>query len=700
MKASESKLLPFLDKSPQFQIPIYQRTYSWRKAECEQLWEDILRVGSDPGVQVHFIGSVVYIEQGMSTVSQNSPLMVIDGQQRLTTVILLLEALARGVGDKEPLEGFSALKIRRYYLVDDLKQGDHAYKILLTKTDKRSLLALLQGAPKPKDPSIRVDENFAFFERKIKGLGEDLAPLCRGLMKLMIVDVALSREYDNPQLIFESMNSTGRELSQADLIRNYVLMGLEAKQMHKMYEFYWRPMEEAFGQHAYAQQFDGFMRHFLTLKAGKIPNVRKVYEAFKTYSQSQQVKDEGVEVMLGDLHVYSEYFCAMALGRESDPALSRAFRDLRELGVEVAYPFLLQLYHDYKKEILCQDDFLEILRLVESYVFRRAVCSIPTNSLNMTFARFHRDVDKDRYLESVQAAFLRLPSYRRFPKDEEFRRDFEKRDLYHFRNRSYWLRRFENAGFKEPVVVDELTIEHIMPQNKNLSSEWQQELGPEWRQVQETLLHTLGNLTLTGYNSELSDRSFADKCRLEGGFQSSKLRLNATVSSSETWNEQAIRSRARQLSEIAVHTWATPSLSSTAMEAYMPIDEVAAQYTLADYPPLVESNFVRALFDDLRKAILLIDPCVHEEVKKVYIAYKAETNFVAISPQMSGLRINLSVPFSDLEDPLNLCRDVSGIGRHGTGESDFKVLTVEEIPYALGLIQQAFDRQMAEEVGV
>ena len=251
------------------------------------------------------------------------------------------------------------------------------------------------------------------------------------------MDIALSRDQDNPQLIFESMNSTGRELSQADLIRNFILMGLEPKLQTRLYEQFWRPMEVDFGQDAYGTHFDGFMRHYLTVKTGVIPNVSEVYEAFKAYARQPETSAAGVEALVSDIRAFSRYFCAMALGVETNAELKAAFHDLRELKVDVAYPFLLELYHDYTKSFLSKEDFAAAVRLIEAYVFRRNVCAIPTNSLNKTFATFMKPVKKDRYVESIKAQFLTLPSYRRFPGDDEFKRDLQARDLYNFRNRSY-----------------------------------------------------------------------------------------------------------------------------------------------------------------------------------------------------------------------------------------------------------------------
>jgi hypothetical protein len=282
-----------------------------------------------------------------------------------------------------------------------------------------------------------------------------------------------------------------------------------------------------------------------------------VYGAFKGHARSPKVDAAGVGSLVADIHTFAEYYCAMALGKESDKRLADAFQDLRELKVDVADPFLLELYHDYRNEILGRDDFEQAVRLVEVYVFRCAVCNIPTNSLNKTFATFGRGLKKDRYLESIQAHLLSLPSYRRFPEDEEFKQQIQVRDLYNFRSRSYWLRRMENHDRKERISIDEYTIEHIMPQNEHLSPEWRAALGPEWQRVHQTWLHTLGNLTLTGYNSEYSDRPFEKKRDMPGGFRESPLRLNSGLGALTVWNEAAIRDREQRLAETATNATLT-----------------------------------------------------------------------------------------------------------------------------------------------
>ena len=698
MKATEAKLLDFLKKSPQFVIPIYQRTYSWTERECLQLWDDIIRTGSNNAIAAHFIGSIVYIERGLYQVTGISPLLVIDGQQRLTTLMLIIEALARYLGDTEPVDGFSAKKLRNYYLLNPLEDGERAFKLLLGHTDKQSLLALLQQKPLPTEPSLRIQDNFAFFEEHVRALGLDLAPLCNGLAKLVVVDIALSRDKDNPQLIFESMNSTGRELSQADLIRNFILMGLEPADQTRLYEDHWRPMEIAFGQEAYGSQFDSFMRHYLTFKTGEIPNVKAVYEAFKGHARDPNVEAAGVDALVADIHTFADYYCAMALGKEQDKDLAIAFQDLRELKVDVAYPFLLELYHDYAHSILPKSDFIQAVRLVETYVFRRAVCAIPTNSLNKTFATFGRALKKNHYLESIQAHLLNLPSYRRLPDDEEFKRELVMRDLYNFRSRSYWLRRLENHGRKERVPVDEYTIEHILPQNENISSKWRDALGPEWQRVQETWLHTLGNLTLTRYNPEYGDRPFAEKRDMKGGFKESPLHLNEGLGLLDNWDETSIKQRAERLAMLACEVWVAPSLPVEILTSYRPIVVKPESYTIDDHTHLAKSSHMRPLFDALRKEVLALDPCVTEEFLKLYVAYKAETNFVDVVPQAKRLRLSLNLKFHELNDPKKLATDVTNLGRWGNGDVEVGLTKLEELPYTMGLVRQAFEKQMGDGV--
>lgn len=690
MKATEANLLEFIKKSNQFSIPIYQRLYSWTEKECERLWNDIITTGSKKDIPSHFIGSIMYIEKGLYQISKPEPLLIIDGQQRLTTVSLLLEALARKIGDNEIIDGFSERKIREYYLINPLEDGDRKYKLLLSQNDRSTYISIIDQKEYPKEFSVRIKDIFEYFTNKIDELSEnDIQNLCLGLLKLFIVDISLNRDHDNPQLIFESMNSTGKDLSQADLIRNFMLMRLEGDIQKRLYEDYWRPMEVEFGQEAYSSYFDSFMRHYLTMKTGNIPNINAVYEEFKKYFYNSQ-RDNEEE--LKKLKKYAAYFCAMALDKEEDKELKEAFSDLRELKVDVSYPLLLELYNDYKIGILSKNDFIEIIRLIESYVFRRAVCGIPTNSLNKTFASFGKSIIKEKYLESVKAHFNKMTSYRRFPNDEEFVTELTCRDLYNFRSRSYWLRRLENHDRKERVNVSEYTIEHILPQNNDLNLDWRRALGPDWEKIQQKYVHTIGNLTLTGYNSEYSDKFFTDKRDMKGGFRESPLKLNRELANLETWNEEKILQRAENLAKEALKVWQYPQLDQTILEQYSKKEETLTEYSIDSYEYLKEGK-AKNLFEKLRKELLSLDPEISEEYLKLYIAYKLETNVVDVVPQKDKLKLFINIKFNELNDPKELCRDVSQTGHWGNGDVELILSSEEDIAYVINLVRQAIEKQ-------
>jgi predicted transport protein len=475
-------------------------------------------------------------------------------------------------------------------------------------------------------------------------------------------------------------------------------MELDPPLQTKLYTAYWRPMEMGFGQAGYAVHFDRFMRNYLTAKTGEIPNVGDVYTAFKAYARD---RSGDTQELVAEIHAYADYYCAMALGKEKNPLLREVFHDIRELKMDVVYPFLLEAYHDYRCGDLSAEELHEASRLAESYVFRRAVCAIPTNSLNRIFAGLSRSVKKDRYVESLTATFLLLPSYRRFPADDEFQRELKVRNLYKFRSLTYWLRRLENHGRKEPVAVDSYTVEHILPQNPHLSEAWKQELGTDHERVHQTWLHTLGNLTLTGYNSEYSDRPFKFKrdeaLNQDGdpvGFKASPLILNQGLGSVATWDEEAIRHRGDRLAARATKVWRAPNLPPSILDAYRPVVVNGGQkYTIADHQQFANVALLD-LFEQLRASIRALDPCVSEEVLKIYIAYKAETNFVDVIPQAKRLLLSLNIPFHEIDDPNGLCRDVTSLGRWGNGDVEVKLESTDQLPYVMGLIRQAFAQQM------
>ena len=697
MKATETKFLEFIKKSTQFVIPIYQRTYSWTIEECEQLLHDIIRVGEQEQAPTHFVGAIVYVEKGLSQISLQEPHLVIDGQQRLTTITLLLSALAETVGAEEPVDGFSAPKIYSRYLIDEQEKDERKYKLLLGETDKETLIAIVSRKEElPGNCSICISRNFNYFKKKIaehKEKNASVSAICQGLAKLIVVDIALTRDQDNPQFIFESMNSTGLKLSETDLIRNFILMDLEHEEQTRLYKDYWRQMEKDFGQKYYTAHFDGFMRHYLTCKneSGEIPNKQKVYDAFKRHTREQQAKDD-ISSLVKDIKSYATYYCAIALGKEDDPNLKTALDDLRELKADVSYPFLLELYHDYKNGILDKRDLIEAIRMIESYVFRRVVCGLPPGPVNKVFAGFKKFLKKDhRYLESIKARFLNLSASLKFPRDEDFEKNIKIRDLYNFRSKNYWLRRFENFGRKEKIAFSDFTVEHIMPQK--LSEKWEEMLGADWERIHETWLHTLGNLTLTGCNQEYGNKPFAEKRDMEGGFKTSPLKLNQGLGGVEIWDKEAIEKRGNVLVQEALKVWPAPALSSEIMNDYKSHNK--ANRSIEDY---TFSSTTKELFNTLQEQIISLGPYVTKNLLKMYISYKAEgSSFVAIKPQRSGLKIYLNMRFADIDDPQNLCRDVSGMGHWGTGDIEMHFTNIGQLPDIMGLIRQSLDFQLHNE---
>ncbi len=698
MKATETKLLDFLKGPKQFIIPIYQRTYSWTLTQCEQLWRDIERAATDSSVSGHFIGSVVYIQKGLYQIASVPQLLVIDGQQRLTTVSLILTALGQSLQKEGEQSEITQKKLTNYFLANAEEDGDLRYKLLLTQSDRPTLMRIVDGKEAPEKPSKRVTENFEFFKGKIAASKLDLNTLYKGVGKLVIVDISLDREHDNPQLIFESLNSTGLELSQADLIRNYVLMGLEHKQQEALYSDHWFPMEQSFGQAEYAAQFDRFMRDYLTLKVGRIPNIREVYGEFKTYAKTQGSGDDAILATVADIHRYSKHFVRIALEREADKELRQAIADINTLRVDVAYPFLLEVYDDHAKGLLTTDELLQILRTIESYVFRRAICGIPTNSLNKTFATLAKAINKSKYVESFTAAMLAKDSYRRFPSDDEFTRELAVKDVYSFRNRNYLLRRLENVGRKERVVVEEYTVEHILPQNEELPAAWKAALGENWKEVHARHLHTLGNLTLTGYNSEYSDRPFAEKRDMKGGFKESPIRLNEGLGVLAEWTEQEIVKRGERLAKLAAQVWKIPLLPSEVLDQYRKSAKDESDdhvYTLADHPKL--KGDMLDLFILFRERVMAFGPDMKEHILKLYVAFKSTTNVVDVVPRKRKLRLAVNMDFKDIHDPKGLCVDVTGKGQWGNGNVQVRLQDATELDDVLYVVRQAYDRQHAAE---
>ena len=689
MDARKGNIYEILNGNKQFLIPVYQRYYSWDIEQCKRLWNDIVEM-QKKGKVGHFVGSIVNIaEQAMPTGVQKY--MIIDGQQRMTTLSLLLLALRDYAINNPEDTTINARRIDNMLLKNEYESGDERYKLLLTETDRDILMRLVEEKPIPDDTRSKLLDNYKFFAGKIADKELQPAEVYESIGKLQIVNITLDRSVDDAQAIFESLNSTGKELSESDLIRNYVLMGLEPTEQTYVYEHLWRPMELLFVYETQDSVMDRFFRDYLTMKITRIPKQDRVYEEFKLYHLNCEFST--IRELCQDLLTYAKYYTDMVFKRSSNPALKSLYEDINDLRMEVSYPFLLKVHNDYAEGIISEDDLKLIIRLCISYVFRRSICDIPTNSLNKTFATLKNEIKPDDYVNSIKAFFVMRNDYKEFPDDDKFAAAFVSRDIYTMRSRNFILSHLENYGNKAPIIIENYTIEHIMPQNSSLSPEWQQMLGAKWREVQKTYLHTIGNLTLTAYNSEMSDHPFMVKMDMEGGFKESALRLNAYVVKLNEWNEQTIKERAALLADKAKQISAYPDMTAAELAPYQTVEKPAERYSLETYDTNV---FTKTLFEVLDRRIQNLSPDVKREFKKLYVAYKLDTNFVDIVFQKQRLRISVNMKFSEVIDPNGICRDITGIGRWGNGDVELYMEHTSDVDQIMEIVEQSYRLQADE----
>ncbi|GAA9003582.1 DUF262 and DUF1524 domain-containing protein [Helicobacter pylori] len=685
MDADKNTLLNFIkgNQNNQLVIPIYQRLYSWEEEQCKQLWDDIIKIGGDDKMDGHFIGFILYMLVGIT--HSNNILLIIDGQQRLTTITLLLTALRDHLNDEDEfLKKFSCQKIQNRYLINSDKDSDKKFRLILSESDKDTLLSLIdKDKRKPSEPSLKIVENFKLFGEWISKNTNQLETIFKGLEKLMIVEIALEKGKDDPQLIFESMNSKGMELMQTDLIRNYIIMETEIEKQESFYNKYWRAMEDELKQSKREDLFNKFVRHYLTIKT-RVPNINKVYVAFKDYRQKEGI---GIEDLLKDLQKYCGYFCQIAFKKEADKDLNKALGFLVDLEMDVIYPLLLELYSDYSDGVLSENDFTPIIDLIESYICRRAVCGLGTNSLNKVFPSFTKHIQKDEYFKSLEAHFGSLTEKQRFPNNDEFKDCFITIDFYNFKKRNIFFERLENFDRKERVYTHEYTTEHIMPQT--LTEEWERDLGENFQEIHDKYLNTIGNLTLTGYNSEYSNKSFQEKKDMEKGFKNSPLSLNQSLKGFESFGEEEIKKRANDLADLALKIWTYPNLDAETLEKYKPKKDKKEKkvYDLSSYKFRSHS---RELFDILSKEIKALDEKIVEKFNQNYISYKFDKNFVNIVVQTKDLKLYLNMKFNELQDEKNLARDMTNKGHSGNGNIEVKLETKENIPYLFGVDQTGF----------
>ncbi len=703
MKAEDVRLTELLEGPKQFIVPVFQRDYSWGTKHCLQLWKDIMRVGADEQAKAHFVGSIVYIA-AEETGAHITRWLLIDGQQRLTTLTLLLIALRNrlAVADSNAEASENVLpttpELEDYYLRNAYGKGDLRHKLHLRRSDQETLVGLIDGKNQTGAVSDRIQRNLDFLQNQLANVDPDV--VYRGIKKLVVVDIHLTRGQDDPQMIFESLNSTGLDLTQADLIRNFVLMGQEEQLQTQLYEDYWQPIEKAFGAR-YRTDFDKFVRDYLTLqlKPSKQLKADEIYQQFRGYFQNVSGSNVIADI-LAALKRFGGYYVAFSLGQEANPRLKEAFRRLRLL-VEVASPVVLKLYDCYERmKTLSLDDFVQAVELLESYVFRRSVCDMQTRSLGQIFSSLAYRIKDDSPMLSLKVALHRQAKKRRFPTDAEFREGLETRDVYDMRHCHYLLDRLENDS-KEKIDTSTFTIEHIMPQNEELGSEWQAMLGTNWKTVQEVWLHRLGNITLTGYNSEYSDLPFekkkplVDKNGTQVGFDFSPLRLNKFVREQSVWTEAEMEKRGKDWAAKGVGIWPTLVVDMAAVKA-AELEERKAQAAKFSIDTLEFKPGSKVLFDLLRPQILALSDDVIELCGAKSVTYRVYEFFVEVIPRKHRLSLILNLDFEECDDPTQRASDATDyafiIHASESGGVVFSLEDASQIGPAMHVVRQAFEK--------
>lgn len=697
MKAEDTSFLTLLGGGQrQFVIPVFQRDYSWTETQCGQLLSDLLRVAERPQGATHFVGSVVYVASGDHS-AVLPQWLVIDGQQRLTTCTILLGVLRNRLKEHTgdlPITD-SPVALDEQFLVNKFAPSALRAKLSLRGDDNICLQPLLLGQPLPDKPHNRVVANTQFFDTEITE--QNALKILVGLRRLMVVSVSLKSGQDNPQLIFESLNSTGMALTQADLVRNYVLMGHPEPEQTEWYETYWRPLEQAFGVY-YRSSFDNFLRDFLTLELNPPRPLKldSVYREFRTWYPTQTSGDEktGNELKLDRLLRFGRHYCMYMFAAEAGGPVETALRRVQKL-VDVAAPTVMVLLERWLHDkALSETDILQALDVLESYVLRRSIAGAETRSGGQVFAALAQRVTLDQPLARLKAALARQSKGAEFPDDDAFAHALMSQDIYGRRNLKFLLDRLTNAG-KEKVLTDNLTIEHVLPQKEVLAPEWQAMLGDNWKIVRAQCLHKLGNLTLTGFNSELEARPFlTKKTHPEWGYVNSPVWLSKSIATKDKWGPIEIDERSKLLAQRSLTVW-KPLIPDLSMIKQIELEEAkerSAGYTLDG---LKWAKGTEEWFDVVRKSIFACADDVTELPRAQSVVYRAPDWFVEVIPRAKGFALRLAADVSDLADLSPDVQDAAAWSfiTHSTvtGGSLYVVKSAEHASTARTLIDRTYE---------
>lgn len=574
MDAGKKILLDLLTGSLRFVVPVYQRRYSWGETQCRQLWADIVTAGRHPE-RTHFTGSVVWMQEGGIGPDGVSRCLLIDGQQRLTSVTLLLIALAEYARDRPENLRFSAdMLIDRGYLVDKYATGEGRYKLTLSGDDREVLHSMCDHVvatdrPNHANTGSRLEANLDLFRSLVAAI-DDANVVWNGLQRLEVVSVTLDQDRDEPQLVFESMNSTGLDLETSDLVRNYMLMGCSMAEQKTLYEDYWLPMERVLGN----LPFDAFLHDWMVVTLKKpVLKGRAMYAEFKRFAaDSSLLRMERVRNLLENMLEYAKYYATIkgvVVAGSGDMNVDQRLDLIQKLDSTVTDPLAMYMFAAWKHHCTNRDGLLRMLADLESYLFRRMICSVSSNGLNKLVPSLivRLDSAEDDLAETFAALLItETAKATRMPTDEQFRQALLGENLY----RPAWRCKYLLAGLenynhpKDPRSFSEYTIEHIMPQNAMAHAEWRNMLADLDRFP--LLVNSLGNLTLTAYNSELSDGTFEQKKnRAVGGYDSEYLSISAELHDASQWNEQKIAQRGARLADLALQVWVRPTAGEQVM---------------------------------------------------------------------------------------------------------------------------------------
>ena len=653
MKATDQAFSQIIEGNKQFKIPVFQRDYRWTIAQCSQLWNDITL---NPGLSTdrgHFIGSIVYVagEAGAAF----SRWLVVDGQQRLTSLTLLMIALRDHISqtgwEGKDEDSPTAERIDAYFIRNMHQTGERRYKLLLRRTDDATLRALVDRTSLPEPHSALVVEAYDHFISLVKNC--DPALVYREVARLNVVDVTLDPRYDDPQLVFESLNSTGLDLGQSDLIRNYLLMRLSESDQTRLYEEYWSDVERCFRGSDWGA--DAFLRDYTALETRTTRQIRydRIYTRFKETFRFSHEHDD-VAARIADLARSAKHYAAFYVRPKEDGLFSDALRRLRQHG-DAAALLVMRIYDCHDKGILSAAGFLESLLILESYLVRRAVCGLQTRNYWSVFAGISFKLTDDSPLSDLKVALARQDAYE-FPSDSAFRRALLEEDLYHRRICLYLLKYLENSGQLEASPVDKYTIEHIMPQS--LSRGWKNMLGVEWGHVHEEWLHRLGNLTLTAYNSSYSNRPFEEKKNMAGGFSDSAVRLNRFVREQNEWTVEQMSLRGKHLADRAIKIWPRIEIDPRLVEA-AEVRDLRERAAVRGPDSLTMSSDGRRIFRRLDERVRGLGELIVTVERKSACYYVGSNLVLEMLPQKWGVRLLLDIEFAEVDDPEDLARDAN-----------------------------------------